>query len=419
MNRLACLFALTAFAGCHHGTTEHGDLGASNDLSASSDLAAPGDAASNIDAAVCTRTQRPDGTRYVAVSHPFTDSGNPSTDYELLVLATDGTFTRPNTHFQMGVGTEGAIVFTPDGKVGYSMQDDGSLGIFTVSDSGAVDVVAAAYQAGPYATELVMGPAGDHLYVLDSDTIGQNGGGIYDLPIHCDGSLGAATLVAGADTPHGLARLPGGDYAMYARVLDGSPAGDNVHRLTLDPYARTASAYAAFAASPNVGSATTTHDGKYYLVGDNSGFSTPNSIAIAATASGITGVTTSMPDMGSMNAIAVNDPYAMVASPYDNAVLVVSGFGNAFYKLAYDPTNATTPFTNAGTITYKSGSMSPQLPGNAQLIDHGALANYVFVAELSGVRTVRFEPNGTITDLGLFDLGMASSSSLGILGVQP
>jgi hypothetical protein len=406
---LSCSLVL-ALGACSDDSSKP-DAGA--DLSAIADLAtvpAP-------DAATCTRAARADGPRFIAVSHPFSNDGDPSNDYELLALATDGTITRPNTHFTMGVATEGEIVFTPDGEVGYSTQNDGSIGIFAVSAAGAPTVIAAKFQAGPYAAQVVMGPMGDRLYIVDSDTSGANGGGIYEAPIECDGHLGTATLVTGADIPSALVRLAGGDYAFYARSLAGASAGQNVHRATLDPYMRTASVAASFAlASPIVGASTATADGKYALFGDSNGLSAPDSISVVATSSGLAPVSMGEGDMGS-TAILVNRPYALVASPYNNAVLVVSDYDNAFYKLSYDPTNTSAPFKYVGAITYKG--TSPQLPTNAQLIDHGALADHVFVSELSGVRQAQFQTDGTITDLGLFDLGEDSASSVGILGLQP
>jgi hypothetical protein len=415
---LACSLVLgLVLPACSDDSSKH-DAATEVDLSANADLTL-GDASSARDAGICTRAPRADGPRFVAVSHPFGDnSGAASNDYELLALATDGALTRPNTHFQMGVGTEGSIVFTPDGEVGYSTQDDGTIGIFAVSASGVPTVLEAGFAPGPYASGIVMGPMGDRLYVVDADTTA-NGGGIYEASIACDGRLGMAKLVTGADIPSGLVQLATGDYAFYARTLSGAAAGQNIHRATLDPYVRSASATASFAlAAPMVGSSVATSDGKYALFGDTNGLSAPDSISIVATSSGLAPVSMPTGDMGS-TAIQVNRPYALIASPYDNAILVVSDYDNAFYKLTYAPTNATTPFTYAGAITYKTGSMSPQLPGTAQLIDHGALKDHVFVAELSGVRQVQFQPDGTITDLGLFDLGADIASSLGILGIQP
>ena len=424
MKRTIWSFTL-ALSACHGDSSPSNarDFAASTDLAASADLAAS-DLRTTVDLttedsgpfATCTRALRADGTRFAAVSHPFDKDGNRSTDFELLALATDGTFTRPNTHFQLGVSNEGAVTFTPDGAIGYAVEDDGTLGIFAVSDVGAVTVVDASYKTGHSASQIVMGSSGDRLYFVDGDTTA-NGGGVYEAPIGCDGRLGPTELVTSADIPAGLVRLGAGDYAFYARTLTGASSGENIHRASFDSYSHESSVVAGFALTdPVVTSVVATADGKYVLFGDTNGLEMPDSIAIVAASAGLAAI--SMGTGTSSTAIRVNSPYSLVASPYNNAVLVVSDLDNAFYKLAYDPTNTTKPFTYVGAIAYKSGTQSPQLPGGAHLFDHGVLKDHVFVSELSGVRHVQFQPNGMITDLGLFDLG-SDANSVGIFGIQP
>ena len=70
-----------------------------------------------------------------------------------------------------------------------------------------------------------------------------------------------------------------------------------------------------------------------------------------------------------------------------------------------------------GELTYVGAS--PQLPLVAAPITRGSLNGLVLVSENSGVRSVRFEHDGTVTDLGLFDLGPALEDATGALGVAP
>src|SRR6185295_3490683 len=112
----------------------------------------------------------------------------------------------------------------------------------------------------------------------------------------------------------------------------------------------------------------------------------------------------------------IDDPIAIVASPFDDAALVASGFGNAFFALDYDP-DAAEPFAVRGELAYQGAP--PQLPGGAVRVDRGALAGRVLVAENLGVRQVSFEGGGVITDLGLTSLGSGSESIVGAIGVQP
>ena len=108
---------------------------------------------------------------------------------------------------------------------------------------------------------------------------------------------------------------------------------------------------------------------------------------------------------------------ALVASPFDNAALVVSGYDDAILGLDYDPSNASAPFTLRGPITYTGAK--PQLPGAAVLVTRGALRGRVYVSENLGVRQVRFDSDGNIADLGRYPLGSGYAAIAGAIGVTP
>jgi hypothetical protein len=124
--------------------------------------------------------------------------------------------------------------------------------------------------------------------------------------------------------------------------------------------------------------------------------------------SGLTGVQVLTP---------LEDPYAIVTSPYDDAALVVSGFGNDLHLLSYDPDDGTTPFVDNGPPTYQGGA--PQLPGKAVMIERGDLTGRVLLTEYNGVRQVTFRQGGTIVDHGLTTFGGGTESNVGAIGVQP
>jgi hypothetical protein len=396
---------LVLASACKHDDGGHLDMNvdaAADDLSSAQDLATG-----------CPRTPRgDDAPRTIVVAHPNASGGGKATDFEALALSSDGTITRSNQHFSMGNAAFGTMVFTADGAYGFVAQDGGSIGVVHLVEGAAPVVVEAMHKDTPYASFLWVGPAGDHLYVLDSDTQ-NNGGGVYDLPIACDGKLGPSTLLSAADVPAAMVSLPGGDLALYARKLAGAAAGQSVHRVQLGPpFSRTASATAFTTASDDavIASSARTHDGKWVLFGDNSEFSgVENRIAAVSITGGGFGTTQVI--------TPENDPVGLVASPYDNLILVVSGYDNAFRTLAYDPSNATVPFTAQGAITYMG--KKPQLPAGAILIERGALKGTVYVAENVGIRRVRFEPAGTVTDLGIFDLGSGLENITGAIGVTP
>jgi hypothetical protein len=413
MKKTLGLLLIFALAACHHGAADgNGDLATDGtDLSTANDDLATG---ATFDLATsCPRVPKADDAmRVIVVAHPDSASGDPSNDWETFQLAATGTITRTNTHFTMGRGANGTIVFTADGSYGYTAQDDGSIGVFKLTDSGVPTVIEAMHKDTYYATGVVMGPAGDHLYVLSAQTT-NNGGGIYDAPIACDGTLGTATKLTAADLPYALVGLPKGDYALYSRALDGATTGQTVHRVTLGPpLTRTTSAALFTDASDNaiIASATRTHDGKWALFGDNSQFSgVDNRIgAISITTDGLGATQVVTPD---------NDPVGLVASPYDNLILVISGFDNAFRTLKYDPTNTTAPFAAQGDITYVGAK--PQLPYGAVMIERGMLKGTVYVSENVGIRPVRFEAGGTMTDIGLYSLGSGLEQITGSIGVTP
>lgn len=61
----------------------------------------------------------------------------------------------------------------------------------------------------------------------------------------------------------------------------------------------------------------------------------------------------------------------------------------------------------------------PQLPSAAVQVERWALAGLVLVAEVSGIRRVRFDGVGGVEDLGRFEFGSGLDNIVGALGVQP
>lgn len=391
--------------------------GGGEELGVGADLAMPPDPAADLavstDGTVACAPRVPtadDAPRWMVVSHPYKEpSGAKSNDYEVLTLASNGEIGRPGYHFTMGRASFGEIVFTPDAQLGYAAQEDGSIGVFRLHANMAPAVIETGHMSGFYAKVLWMSAAGDRLYALDSDTEANNGG-IFVMDIACDGSLGPSTKLSAGDVPYAIVGLKNGDVAVYARGLTGSSAGQAAHRVTLSPFARQISVPVFSTKSDDaiVVGAAGTHDSKWVLFGDNAVFSgVPNRVgAVEITAGGL-GVAQEL--------TPVKDPVSIATSPYDNAALVVSGVDNAILAFGYDPANTITPFTNKGAITYVG--KKPELPYAAIGIDRGALRGMVFIAELSGIRPVRFETDGSITDLGKHALGTTFDDVVGALGV--
>jgi len=98
-------------------------------------------------------------------------------------------------------------------------------------------------------------------------------------------------------------------------------------------------------------------------------------------------------------AISVEDPYDLLMSPYRNAVLVVSGFGDDIYAMGYDP-QAKVPFSPPARLDY--AGEPPAVPARGVVITRGSRAGLTLVAENVGIRQVRFFESGEVVDLGLF-----------------
>lgn len=360
----------------------------------------------------CPRLPGPaDTLRKVVISHPYDSQAKKTGKYEVLHLAMDGTITRPQVFFEMGVAVFGNIHFTPDGQVGILVQDDGTLGVFRFLSSGDVEVVHKAFKGSFYADNIAIDPQGQKAYVLDVNWR-NNGGGIYEVSIGCDGRLTDRGMLAPSKSSQSMVLLPNQPQqaVLAAKDVLTSSAGNNTHLLQLGTPLQLLGSADAFGDDEAIVSAgEVTADGKFALFGDNNSFSgIPNRVAIVAiSASGLKAVQKISP---------ISDPAAIVASPYNNAVLVLSGEGNALYRLSYDSA-ATPAFGSPVALTYQGGK--PQLPTAAQLLLRGGLKGRVLIAENTAIRQVQFQIDGTIKDLGAYGFGAGITNVVGVIGVQP
>jgi hypothetical protein len=381
-----------------------GDADADTDGDGDSDADADGD---------CTRALGPaDRERFVVISHPYDAGGAQAGLYEVLSLSVDGSVTRTGHTFVMRRSFIGEIIFTPDGEIGFAVHDDGSLGVFRLGPDGSPQVIYDSFEGEFYAASVVMAPSGDRVYVLDNQWE-EHGGGVYAVGIGCDGSLTEEGLVVAAQMPASLVWLADGRALLAADFLLDSTASDDAHLLTWGDDPNLLDGADAFGDDEAIVSqAALTADQRYALIGDTNAFSYEHQrVAVVAIGS----------DGRSLSATQVlepiDDPVSLVASPFDDAVLVVSGFGNALVVLSYDLDSDDDPFRIVGEPEYASAR--PQLPGSAVLIRRGSLVGLVLVAENTALRLVRFEGDGSIHDLGPTYLGEGYEAIVGTIGVQP
>lgn len=349
-------------------------------------------------------------TRRLVVARPYDDSGAKSNRWEAMELSASGDITSNDQFFEMGRATSGVVAFTPDGEIGLVAQEDGSVGVFRVAPDGEIEVLHTAFQEGFYASEVFMGRFGDRAYVVDGNWR-ENGGGIYALRIGCDDSIQSEGLLVPAKLPRQPIWRQNGDMLLAADDFGDSAEEQDLHLVSTGAVTSPLASTRIFPdREAIVASAALSADESFVLVGDNSGFSSvPNRVAVARVAdNGLEALQVLTP---------IEDPFAIATSPYDDAALVVSGFGDALITLGYDPGNATAPFTIEGELAYEGGT--PQLPGNLVMIRRGDLLGNLFIAENGGIRRVAFEGNGVVSDKGRTDIGTSYRGIVGAIGVQP
>lgn len=351
-----------------------------------------------------------DGPRKVVISHPFDANGKPAKVWEVLDLDASGKLSKTGVLLEMGVTYQGEVVFTPDGQVGIAVQDDGTLGVLRF-DGGGAEVVHAAFKGSFYAGAVVVDPSGDGAFVVDPN-FRENGGGLYRVSIGCDGTLTDLGMVAPSKLAAGMVRLGAtpAHAVLAARDVLTSKAGDNAHLLDLDGAAPALlGGAAAFPDDKAIVSAVArTHDDAFVLLGDNSEFSgMPTRVAV---------VSVSPSGLAPVQVLPLEDPMAIVTSPWNNAALVASGYEDAVFELGYDPGSAT-PFTAHGEIGYIE--KQPELPGKAVMIERGMLKGRVLLAENMAVRMLEFEATGTVMDLGKLEMDDGLENIVGAIGVTP
>lgn len=357
----------------------------------------------------CDRMPRPaDGPRKVVVSLPFTNS-----TYEIFDLDAAGELSRPGVTFEMGAAHEGEIVFTPDGQVGFAVQENGTLGVFRLNSAGMPEVLAAQHQAGFYVSGAIIDDAGENLYAWETgfrktDDLSAKGA-LYRVPIGCATGLPEAPIeFFRGKLIRGVSRISPTRLAVAAvDVIDDETPMD-AHLVDFAGPSRLASV----STFPDEDSITagfaTTHDGLYMLIGDNSAFAeAPNSVAVI----GIQGS-----QLFAQQSFDILDPARILTSPFDNAALVLSTVGDAIWVLDYNPGAAASPFSIRGELETTAPIL---LPLGAAMVTRGSLEGLTIIGENVGIRRVQFETDGAVTDLGLFELGSGIESIPGAVGVQP
>jgi hypothetical protein len=353
-----------------------------------------------------------DRTRFVVIAHPYDKDGKSLPAFEVLELSAAGMLTRssPPRTFMLGFRMPfGNISFTPDGKIGLAPLDNGKLGIFALAADGTPTVLDPGFTGSFYADRVVMHPSGERAWVVDTNTR-ENGGGIYEIEIACDGQIVDRGQVAAARSPGGLA-FAGTRGVIAARdVLDSPKTGSDLHVLD---FTTTAPTYAAggdvFGDDDQMFSGfALSRDGSTAFVGD-SNFGGTNRVAVAAI--GASGVS------ARQVITMITDPSGIAASPFGDAAIVTSSQppGEGIYVL--DTGGSGGAWRNRGKLAVIGGNA--ELPGDLVQIDRGALDGRVLISELSRIRQVTFAAGGAVNDAGSLVFGSGLDEICGAIGVQP
>lgn len=304
----------------------------------------------------------------------------------------------------------GVITFTPDGELGLVPLDRGKLAVFRLDSDGNATVVDAGIATTFYTDNIVMDPSGDRAWVIDSNTR-ENGGGIYEIAIGCDGKVTERGLIAAAKSPGGLALIANGERAVVParEVLTGSTPGDDVHLLDWSATPALRGGADAFGDDDSSSSGfAVSHDEKTAFLGDSSAFGTNRVGIVTISDTDITPLTV-IPD--------ITDPSGIAASPYGDVAIVTSSQppNEGIYVLDKGGANGT--WRKRGAVAYMGAAA--KLPGDVVTIDRGQLAGSVIVSELSTVRRLMFRANGNVDDTGSLAFGDGLENIGGAIGVTP
>lgn len=351
-------------------------------------------------------------TRHLVMARPYDVEGDGASVWEVYPIGANAALGPRVTSIDLGPGGRavyGKVRFTPDGALGLIAHDRGEVSVIAIGPSGEVAVPTPPTDFGPYVSSIEL--SGDDVFLVDGNWA-NNGGGIYHTKLACDGTLSPPTRLYPTKLANALALVPGPsglDHLVMAREAVDNTTGSLHHvRKVANTWTRAGGVDLFADPDVNLSAMALTRDGRFALVGDNSEFTdAPNRVGVA-----------SLDPLALRQVVTpLNDPFDLVASPFDDAVLVVLGYANRVNVLRYSP-DAATPFTNAGSPAY--ATQVPQLPGDAVLVG-GEHAGTVYVVENTAIRVFRFNGDGTVTDLGRQLMGDPEDyrGIPGAIGVQP
>lgn len=312
------------------------------------------------------------------------------------------------------------IIFTPDGRhaivvMRHSTDLLAALAVVAVGDDGGLTFVEEAFETGDtYPSHIFLSPDGTELLVadavgsMDPETLN---GSLRRVDLDCDGNLVDRGIVMAGNSINGLQFNPADPSRVVIIANQLENAGEG-HAHLFDWSTPTPTWLASASVWPDddaiPSSAAFTPDGDWLMIADDGLFTSGRLSVVSVGPTSLAG----------HSVMALENPTDLVASPYNDSLLVVqSNTTDAYSRFTYDAGSNGNPFTATGDIGYVYGA--PSLPTHAQLIEVGELTGRVYVTELHAVRQLSFTEGGAIVDDDQTTVGYGVSGIVGTLGIQP
>ena len=352
----------------------------------------------------------PDRDRVVIVALPYADDGSPANQWAVWRLGRDGSLTDTGARLTAGRATTGRVQFTPDGSLALAAQADGTVVVFGIDEDGVVSVIEEGWDDDIYAGTLSVHPSGERAWLIN-ESWPESGGGAFAVDIDCEtGALTRADETFVTKNANAMVHIAPDRALVAGRLVAGGPAADELSLVQLtdrtaltsaDPFGDDEAIVSDLAAFPANG-------GLLAVLADNNLFSESSNRLGPVTLRG--------DEMTPGAPVSVEDPVSVVASPFGDAVLVSSGYGDTAFVFRVTDDDAA-PLEAAGSPTWVG--RGPSLPADAVVVQGGPSDGLVLLVEVEGVRRLRFVGGGEVVDLGLTGFGGGIDQIPGAIGVQP
>jgi hypothetical protein len=295
--------------------------------------------------------------------------------------------------FEMGRATTGTVQLSSDASWGAVAQENGSIGIFALTES-AVEVINPEWiptygDDTIYVSNMWLDPSQDRVWFVDGNLYDK--GGLYYAFLDCTtGILG--------DVFKSIPSKNGGpitfvDTPEFNTLFVGKEVDSEIQLLAFDRYDSdsTKTTHTVFPDDEAI-YASLASNGTDVLIGDSNAFSgLGNRVAHLTLTEGISTV---------IETLEIEDPVAIALQ--GQWALIASGFGNALFLYNL----------NTHTVEEASLSSNSQLPFS--IVQHNGI---LYVGEYNGIRRITIGNNGTLSDEVILS-GSGIEGIFGPFGIQ-